>query len=947
MQKRIAILALVLLVLGSAGAANIWVGAGQPYSDIKTAITDASNGDIITVKDGTYTGANNTKLDFKGKTLILQSENGPQNCIIDCENSSYSTAFNFSMSGEGADAIVDGFTIINATNNAISINGGWDGGTCPTIKNCIIKNNSAYRGAGIICTDTTSLITGCNLSQNTATFGAAIDVGGSNDPRVENCVISNNTASESGGAIFCSTYRSPVIKNCLLAGNTATTQKGGAIFCDYGASPTITNCTIVGNSASYDGGGGIYCYSNSGYSTSPIITNTIFANNTNFAIYEGGSYADPEVTFCHFYNNSVADYKDHDTWQWTGAIDINMNIANASNNIDGNPLFVAGPLTDYYLSQIASGQAANSPCVNAGTDTASNLGLNDVTTRTDGVYDIGVVDIGYHHPDPPASLYELSASVSGDNGSVSPESGSYVADSVIDLTATPSDGYRVKQWSGTDDDNLKTTANKVTMDSNKIVAVEFEVIPSIIYVDDDGPGEPTEDGSSANPYDTIQEAVDIVPVDGTIIVLDGTYTGSGNNQINFNGKALTLKSENGPQSCIIDCQYGPQAFYLINYETNDSAIQGFTITNGYAFEGGAIYLDYASPTIKDCIFTNNQAYGSMTGGGAIHCSNASPLIDNCRFTKNHAYHFGGAIQIRAGSSPTITHSAFIENDVDDGGGAIYISVSSANIQNCRFTANDAIIAGGAIYSKESSYSVINCTINNNTTAGIGGGIYCYTSSPSIVNSIFTQNNKAIVEGNSDSDPNVTYCLFYNNPTGDYYDNDTSTSYTAAVNINTNVPQASNNIDGDPLYAADGYFDVNGTAENPDDDFWVDGDYHLNAQNGRWDPNAAQWIKDAATSPCIDAGSPNSYWKRELWPHGKRANIGLYGNSPHASMSDSEVGNASDFDNNEIIDGNDLSVLGQLWLNQNTSFSPADISRNGNIDMTDFAYFADGWQQPIE
>ena len=65
------------------------------------------------------------------------------------------------------------------------------------------------------------------------------------------------------------------------------------------------------------------------------------------------------------------------------------------------------------------------------------------------------------------------------------------------------------------------------------------------------------------------------------------------------------------------------------------------------------------------------------------------------------------------------------------------------------------------------------------------------------------------------------------------------------------------------------------------------------------------------------------------------------------MSDSKVGSASDFDNDEIIDGNDLSVLGQLWLNENTALLPADISRNGNIDLTDFAYFANGWGQPVE
>jgi hypothetical protein len=67
-------------------------------------------------------------------------------------------------------------------------------------------------------------------------------------------------------------------------------------------------------------------------------------------------------------------------------------------NIDADPLFVRGPLGRYYLSQIAAGQAADSPCVDAGSDTAANLGLDGLSTRTDGIGDEGVVDMGYHAP---------------------------------------------------------------------------------------------------------------------------------------------------------------------------------------------------------------------------------------------------------------------------------------------------------------------------------------------------------------------------------------------------------------------------------------------------------------------------------------------------------------------------------------------------------------------
>jgi predicted outer membrane repeat protein len=940
-MKRLAILALVLLVFGSAKAANRWVGAGFTYSDIQSAITASSNGDVVIVKDGTYTGSDNTNLSFDGKAITLKSENGPASCIIDCENSAHSKAFDMFYSYEGPDTIIQGFTITGATSAAISCND-----ASPTIIGCVITSNTSTNAGGvaIVCSFSSAIIKDCTFTSNTSKWGGAISLSYSS-PEIENCVFTGNSATASdmgGGGISCDAYGSPTVKNCLFAGNS-TLGKGGAIYCYRDCAADINNCTFVSNSASYEGGGAIYCYTPlSDEPSNPTITNSIFVSNTNFAICEGCSYADPAVSYCHFYDNGIADYKDYGNWPITGEFEINNYIAEAHDNIDGNPLFVTGPGGNYYLSQTPSGQANNSPCVDAGNGTASVIGVDDRTTRTDGVYDIGTADIGYHYPDAPALLYELTISVLGGNGVLLPASSSFSADMVVELTATANSGYRVKQWVGTDNDLLKTTSNQVTMDSDKVVSVEFEVIAANMYVDDDGPGAPAEDGSVAYPYDSIQEAVDVVPAGGTVIVLDGTYRGAGNNQIDFNGKDLTVKSDNGATNCIIDCQYGSQGFSLQTNETNNSVIQGLTITNGYAYNGGAISLSSASPTIKDCVFTNNWSYGAMKGGGGIDCSSSSALIENCIFTKNKAY-YGGAIEIHMSSSPTITNSVFIENEVDNAGGGIYIHNSSAAIEKCRFTANVSQNTGGAIYSSSySSYSVIGCTITDNTSLNNGGGIHCFDSSPAITNCIFTNNNNgAIYESHSSSDPNVTYCLFYDNPNGDYYDADTSNSYTGANNINANIPQALNNIDGDPLYARDGFWDDNGTPENDEDDFWEDGDYHLQAQQGRWDADSTQWVYDGVTSPAIDAGDPNSDWKTELWPHGKIINIGFYGNTNQASMSDSTAGSAADLDNNDNIDEQDLRAFTDSWLAED-GLLPADIARDNSVDLIDFAIFAEDW-----
>ena len=45
-------------------------------------------------------------------------------------------------------------------------------------------------------------------------------------------------------------------------------------------------------------------------------------------------------------------------------------------NIDQDPLFAEGPDGYFYLGQTAAGQAADSPCLDMGSDTAVNLNMD-------------------------------------------------------------------------------------------------------------------------------------------------------------------------------------------------------------------------------------------------------------------------------------------------------------------------------------------------------------------------------------------------------------------------------------------------------------------------------------------------------------------------------------------------------------------------------------------
>ena len=95
---------------------------------------------------------------------------------------------------------------------------------------------------------------------------------------------------------------------------------------------------------------------------------------------------------------------------------------------------------------------------------------------------------------------------------------------------------------------------------------------------------------------------------------------------------------------------------------------------------------------------------------------------------------------------------------------------------------------------------------------------------------------------------------------------------------------------DQLFARPGYWDPNDTPDDPNDNFCVEGDYHLKSQAGRWDTNSQSCAIDDVTGPCIDAGDPNTLIGNEPFPNGGFINMGVYGGTTEASKSLSTIGN---------------------------------------------------------
>lgn len=484
----------------------------------------------------------------------------------------------------------------------------------------------------------------------------------------------------------------------------------------------------------------------------------------------------------------------------------------------------------------------------------------------------------------------------------------------------------------------------------RTIAIDFSF--QTMYVPDD--------------YPTIQNAI-TDSVDGTtIIVRDGTYTGQGNRNIDFMGKAIVLRSENGPENCIIDCQASEadphRAFDFHNREDANAILDGFTITNSNEAFGGAIRCSsYSSPTIQNCHIINNMAAhgggiycssnpviknclienniaGGLWGSGGGICASTSPQIENCIIRNNMAIDEGGGLAF-SGTNPSVCNCQIINNSAKYGGG-IYSSARNLIVENCQTTGNKANSGGGFyVYTTSANIKIDNCTISGNwaiseqyDTDG-GGGIYCAGASAKITNSILW--NNIAIRGTEaflsslDTEMTLLYSNISNNPDSIYVRNGT---------INWDL----GNLNTDPHFTGPGYWDSNSTPDDTTDDYWIEGDYHLKSQAGRWIPSSDSWIMDDISSRCIDAGNPGYSLNDEpVSATNKRINLGYYGGTTEASKTPDNWSLTSDITNDGMVQHEDMfhQVTGWLFTEDNQN---GDLNRDGVIDFVDFVYLATEW-----
>lgn len=245
-------------------------------------------------------------------------------------------------------------------------------------------------------------------------------------------------------------------------------------------------------------------------------------------------------------------------------------------------------------------------------------------------------------------------------------------------------------------------------------------------------------------YPTIQDAIDAAGHGDKVVVADGTWKGTGNFKLRFYGKRITVRSANGPENCIINCQGDGRGFYLQDDETTESRIQGFTVKNGQAIYGGAIRLKEASPEIVDCIFQNNNA----DYGGGVYCLDSSPIITDCEFVGNTSTSSGGGVCLRDVSEPDLLRCVFEQNTAGGaGGGLCSDELVRASLVDCAFRQNTSYWGGGGLFTYDDSMYLLRCQFIENHTTGEGGGVYGNTyGGPRAVSCLFVGNTADGVGG---------------------------------------------------------------------------------------------------------------------------------------------------------------------------------------------------------
>ncbi len=267
----IPVCSLIFLHSSIVSGATIRIPADQPT--IQAGIDAAQESDILLLADGLFTGEGNRNITFRDKSIAIRSEHGSSGCIIDCELLGSGFVFD---PYDCISASIEGITITHAiAERGAGFYFGFNAGVIELIDLVITDNTASMDGGAIYCDSFADVhLTDCILSDNVAeSAGGAVFTAPEAVFTVEHCTIANNQAAEGGGIRFGQS-RQTVVRDCYITGNSAGI--GGGVMCAISASPEIIACVFESNTAEHMGGA-VFCTD-----SEPVISGCQFQSNESF-----------------------------------------------------------------------------------------------------------------------------------------------------------------------------------------------------------------------------------------------------------------------------------------------------------------------------------------------------------------------------------------------------------------------------------------------------------------------------------------------------------------------------------------------------------------------------------------------------------------------------------------------------------------------------------------
>lgn len=350
-----------------------------PGESIQIAMDTSIPGDTVLVMPGLHhgDGENLLSLNETHNGIILLGNNLDPGSVVLSGDSISDSIIDFDCTTGGqidSTLVVSGFTFSDGSATIDAFGGAiHTKHSSPLVEFSIFNNCSSDNGGAIYVWKGAPLIRNCAFIENECVSAGAAIYLYTSDAEISHSSFQDNTSWDDGGAVFCY-HSSPVLFNNIFTGGYAH-DDGGAVYCYALSSPVISFCTFYDNFALYTGSA-VYFRVNS----SPVLHHNIVTGNSGPAFYiqDGG---EPIFSYNCVWGNPDGNYGNLPDPTGT------------EGNISSDPLFV----DDFFLSQIAAGQAEESPCVDSGDGLPGEYGLSLTWTRTDSVPDSSLVDMGYHH----------------------------------------------------------------------------------------------------------------------------------------------------------------------------------------------------------------------------------------------------------------------------------------------------------------------------------------------------------------------------------------------------------------------------------------------------------------------------------------------------------------------------------------------------------------------